>query len=48
MEYEKITKVFKNSQQNNSEIVTNGNDKEMTKERYTSLKKRQKIIDNLR
>ena len=48
MEYEKITKVFKNSQQNNSEIVTNGNDKETTKERYTSLKKRQKIIDNLR
>ena len=39
MEYQKITKVSKNSQQNNSEIVTNGNDKGMTKERYISRKK---------
>ena len=43
---DKITKVSKNSQQNNSEIVTNENDKEMPKERYTSLEERQKIIDN--
>ena len=48
MEYQKITKVSKNSQQNNSEIVTNRNDKKMTKERYISPKERQKIIDNLR
>ena len=32
MEYQKITKVSKNSQQNNSEIVTsNENDKEIPK-----------------
>ena len=31
MEYQKITKVSKNSQQINSEIVTNRNDKEITK-----------------
>ena len=48
MEYQKITKVSKYSQQNNSEIITNGNDKELTKERYISLKKDKKIIDNLR
>ena len=29
MEYQKITKVSKNSQKNNSEIVTNENDKEI-------------------
>ena len=48
MEYQKITKVSKNSQQNNLEKVTNENDKEIPKERYISLKERQKIIDNLR
>ena len=42
MEYQK------NSQQSNSEIVTNKNDKEMNKERYTSPEKSQKVIDNLR
>ena len=36
MEYQKITKVSKSSQQNNSEKVTNENDKEITKERYIS------------
>ena len=41
MKYQKITKVSKNSQQNNSKTVTNENDKEMPEER-------QKIIDNLR
>ena len=48
MEYQKITKVSKNSQQNNSEIVTNRNDKEITKWRYISLEKRQEIIDEFR
>ena len=32
MEYQKITKVSKNSQQNSSEILTNENDKEIPKE----------------
>ena len=32
----KITKVSKNSQQNNSETVTNKHDKEIPKERYLS------------
>ena len=44
MEYQKITKILKNSQQSNSETVTNQNDKE----RYMSPEERQKIIDNLR
>ena len=44
MEYQKITKVSKNLQQNNS----NQYDKEMSKERYISPEERQKIIDNLR
>ena len=45
MEYQKITK-------NNSETVTNENDKkipkEVPKERYMSPEKSQKTIDNLR
>ena len=36
MEYQKIIKVSKNSQKNNSETVTNENDKEIPKERYIS------------
>ena len=32
----KITKVLKNLQQNNSEIVTNEHDKEIPKEKYIS------------
>ena len=48
MEYRKIPKVSKTSQQNNSEKLTNENDKEIPKERYISLEERQKIIDNLR
>ena len=44
----KITKVSKNSQQNNLETVINDNDKEMPKERYMSPEKRQDIIDDLR
>ena len=48
----KITKVSWNSQQHNSEAVTNENDKkipkEILKERYISLEERQKITDNLK
>ena len=36
MEHQKITKVSKSLQQNNSEKLTNENDKEITKERYIS------------
>ena len=43
----KITKVSKNSQENNSERVTNENDKEIPKERYVSSEERPKILDNL-
>ena len=39
VEYQKILKVWKNSQQNNSEIVTKENDKEISKERYISRRK---------
>ena len=45
---DKITKVSKNSQQNNSETVINENDKEIPKERYISPEAIQNIIDNLR
>ena len=41
-------KVSKNSQQNNSETVTNEYDKEIPKERYISSEERQEIIDKLR
>ena len=44
---DRITKVSKNSQQNNLEIVTNENDKDIPKERYISSEERQKIVDNL-
>ena len=47
MEYRKITKVSKNALKNNSETVTNENDKEIPKKRYISPEERQKIIDNL-
>ena len=42
---DRITKVSKNSQQNNSETVTNENDKEIPKERYISPEERQKIMN---
>ena len=48
MKYQKITKISKNLPQNNSEKVTNENDKEILKEGYISLEKRQNIIDNQR
>ena len=44
----KITRVSKNSQQNNSETVTNDNDKEIPKKRCISPEKRQEIIDDLK
>ena len=45
---ERVTKVSKNLQQNNSETVTNEHDKEIPKERYISSEERQEIIDELR
>ena len=48
MEYQKITKASKNSQQNNSEAVTNENDteipKEIPKEKYTSPEDQKLLI----
>ena len=44
----RITKVSKTSQQNNSDTNTNENGKELPKERYVSLEERQQIIDDLR
>ena len=43
----KITKVLRNSPQNNSEAITNEHDKEIPKERYMSPEERQKTIDDL-
>ena len=40
--------VSKNSQQNNSETVTNEHDKEIPKERYISPEERREITDELR
>ena len=40
----RIMKVLQNSQQNNSETVTNENNKEIPKERYISPEKRQKKL----
>ena len=45
---DKIIKVSRNSQQNNSETVTNENDNEISKERYLSPEKRQGIINDLK
>ena len=44
----KMTRVPKKSQKNNSEIVANENDKEIPKEIDISPEERQKNIDNLR
>ena len=44
----KIMEVSKDSQQNDSETVTNEHDKEIRKERFISSEKRQEIIDELR
>ena len=45
---DKITKVSKTLQQNNSQTITNEHDKEIPKERYISPEEKQKIIDDLR
>ena len=42
----KITKVSKNSQQNNSETVATKHDKKIPKQRYVFAKEKQKIINN--
>ena len=44
MEYQKITKVSKNSRQSNSEAVTNENDKEIRKERYISPEEKKNYL----
>ena len=44
---DRITKVSKNSQQNNLKTFINDNDKEIPKERYIFLEERQKLIDDL-
>ena len=44
MEDQKITKVLKNSHQNNSEPVTNKNDREIPKERYIYLQQKYRIL----
>ena len=43
-----ITKVSKNSSENNLETVINENDQEIPNERYMSPEKRQEIIGDLR
>ena len=43
----RITKVSKNSKQNNSETVTNYNGKEIPKERFISPDEKKEIINNL-
>ena len=43
----KIGKLSKNSQQSNSETVTNDHDKQIPKQRYASSEERQEIIDKL-
>ena len=40
--------LWKSSPQNNSETITNEDDKQILKERYISPKDRQKFIDDLR
>ena len=42
----KITKVSKNSQQNNSETVATKHDEKIPKQRYVFAKEKQKIINN--
>ena len=42
----RITKVSKNSQENNSETVINKHDKEIPKERYVSPEERKELLMN--
>ena len=44
---DEIVKVSRNSKQNNSETVTNENDKEIPTERYIPPEERQNVIDDL-
>ena len=44
----RIPKISQNSQQNDSEAVTNENDKEIAKERYIPPEERKETIDKLR
>ena len=44
---DKITKISKNVQQNNSETITNEHDKEIPNERYISSDKGRNLIDDL-
>ena len=44
----KLQRFHKNSQQNNSETVTNQNYKEIAKERYVSPEEREKISDEMK
>ena len=44
----RITKVSRRPQHNNSETITNEHDKEIPKERHISPVERQKMIDDLR
>ena len=41
--FDKIKKVLKNSQQNNSKTITNEHDKEIPKERYIDIQNKTKI-----
>ena len=45
---DRITKVSKNVQKNNSETVKNEHDKKIPKERYISPQERQEFIDKVR
>ena len=45
---DRITKVLKNSKQNNSETVTKEHEREKPNERYISPEEKQKIVNNLR
>ena len=44
----KITKISKTSQQNNSDTVTNQNYKEITEEVHIPTKEREKIMENMK
>ena len=44
MEYQKFTKVSKNSQQKNLKTITNENDKEIPKERQISPEERLNLL----
>ena len=45
MEYQKMTKISRNSQQNNSKTVSNDNDEEILNEKYISPEERGEILE---